>query len=153
MEGSATQPMRRTAVAAAVELARREPGTVLAALLGLHLVVWTLLPFLVCPNLQLDLADELALGKEWQLGYWKHPSLPWWTADLVFRLAGDPRAVYLLGPLATVTCFYGVWLLAREVVGELAALIAVVVLEGTQFYNFSAVKFNHDVLLLPFWVF
>jgi hypothetical protein len=153
MDFSAAQSTRGSALAVAVAFARREPATVLAALLGLHLLVWTLLPFLVCPNLQLDLVDELALGKEWQLGYWKHPSLPWWAADLVFRLVGDPRAVYLLGPLAVVICFYGIWLLAREVVGEFEALIAVAVLEGTQFYNFSAVKFNHDVLLLPFWVF
>ena len=41
-----------------------------------------MLPILVCANLQLDLAEDLALGKEWQLGYWKHPPLPWWLADL-----------------------------------------------------------------------
>src|SRR5262249_7573409 len=113
-----------------VVAARRRPGRVLAWVLGLHLVVWTLLPVLLCPNLQLDLVEDLAMGKEWQLGYWKHPPLPWWMADLVYRLVGDVSAVYVLGPLAAVICFYGVWLLAREVIGEFEGLIAVLALEG-----------------------
>jgi hypothetical protein len=47
---------------------------VLAPVLGLPLFVDDH-PILICPNLQLDLVDDLALGKEWQLGYWKHPPL------------------------------------------------------------------------------
>src|SRR5437764_8947098 len=105
-----------------VAFARRRPGAVLLSVLALHLAIWTLLPILLCPNLQLDLVEDLAMGKEWQLGYWKHPPLPWWTADLVYRLVGDVNAVYVLGPLAAVICFYGVWLLAREAVGEFEGL-------------------------------
>jgi 4-amino-4-deoxy-L-arabinose transferase-like glycosyltransferase len=111
------------------------------------------LPILVTPNLQLDLVEDLALGKEWQLGYWKHPPLPWWLADALYRATGDLDAIYLLGPLAAVVCFYGVWLLAREMVGAFEALIAVLVLEGIHFYNFSVVKFAHDQMQLPFWAF
>src|SRR6185312_11387358 len=83
-----------------IDLARREPGRCLAVVLILHLVVWTALPTLLSHNLQLDLAEDLALGKEWQLGYWKHPPLPWWLADLTYRTVGDVHAVYLLGPLS-----------------------------------------------------
>ena len=36
----------------------------------------------------------------------------------LYRLTGSIDAVYVLGPLAAVLCFYGVWLLAREVTGE-----------------------------------
>src|SRR5262245_15643625 len=136
-----------------VALARRRPGTVLMSLLALHLVVWTILPIVTCPNLQLDLAEDLALGKEWQLGYWKHPPLPWWIADLSYRLTGTVDALYLLGPLAAVICFYAVFKLAREVTDELTALIAVLALEGMHYYNFSAVKFAHDQVQLPFWAF
>src|SRR5262252_5895669 len=136
-----------------VAFARRRPGTVLMAVLVTHLAVWTALPILTCPNLQLDLAEDLALGKEWQLGYWKHPPLPWWTADLLYRLTGQLDAIYVLGPLAAVACFYAVWLLAREVTSERHALIAVLALEAIHFYNFSVVKFAHDQMQLPFWAF
>ena len=68
---------------------------VLAWLLGFQLVVWTLVPALISANLQLDLVEGLALGKEWQLGYWKHPPLPWWVTDLAYRLTGhDRRGLY-----------------------------------------------------------
>src|SRR5437016_10384445 len=83
-------------LSALLDLAVRAPGKVLAAVLALHLAVWTLLPIWVCPNLQLDLAEDLALGREWQLGYWKHPPLPWWIADLVYRLTGTIDSVYVL---------------------------------------------------------
>jgi dolichyl-phosphate-mannose-protein mannosyltransferase len=153
MKDSVAPSARGRGFAAVVDYARREPGAALGMVLGAHLLVWTLLPILVCPNLQLDLVEDLALGKEWQLGYWKHPPLPWWTADLIYSLTGRLDAIYLLGPLAAVVCFYGIWLLAREVVGPLQALIAVLVLEGVHFYSFSVVKFAHDQMQLPFWAF
>src|SRR6476659_3926838 len=93
----------------ALDFARRRPGTVLAWVFGLHLLVWTILPILVCDNLQLDLAEDLALGKEWQLGYWKHPPLPWLIADLLYRATGSINSVYVLGPLSAAFCFYGVF--------------------------------------------
>lgn len=138
-------------IARIIEFARREPGRVLAIVFGLHLILWTVLPSLVSRNLQLDIVEGLALGREWQLGYWKHPPLPWWMADLAFRIFGDVRVVYVLGPLATVVTMYAVWRLGREVVGPQKALIAVLAIEGLHFFNFSAVKFNHDVMQLPFW--
>ena len=134
-----------------IDAARREPSRCLAVVLILHVVIWTVLPALLSHNLQLDLAEDLALGKEWQLGYWKHPPLPWWLADLVYRASGDVRAIYLLGPLAAAICMYLVWLLGREVVGGFQALIAVLALEGIHFFNFSVPKFAHDQMQLPFW--
>jgi Dolichyl-phosphate-mannose-protein mannosyltransferase len=136
---------------AAVDFARRRPGETIAAVLCAHLVVWTALPFLLQNNLELDLVEDLALGKEWQLGYWKHPPLPWWIADAAYRLLGDVRVVYLLGPLAAVACMYVVWRLAREVVAPEMALTAVLALEGIHYFNFSVMKFAHDQCQLPFW--
>lgn len=135
----------------AIGYARRQPGAALAWVLGAHLVVWTLVPILTCPNLQLDLVEDLALGKEWQLGYWKHPPLPWWLADALYRATGDVHSVYLLGPLCAVLAMYFVWRLAREVTDPVSALIAVLALEGLHFFNFSVVKFAHDQMQLPFW--
>jgi hypothetical protein len=153
MERAFSAPKLANGSAGLVGLAMRTPHRVVAWLLGLHLVVWTVLPILVCPNLQIDLAEGLALGREWQLGYWKHPPLPWWIDDIAYRLSGQIDSLYVLGPLASVLCLYGVWLLAREVVDETTALVAVVLLEGIHFYNFSAVKFAHDQVQLPFWAF
>ena len=134
-----------------LDTARRAPGTCLAVVLVLHVVIWTALPALLSHNLQLDLIEDLALGREWQLGYWKHPPLPWWLADAVYRLSGDVHAVYILGPLSAAVCMYVVWLLGRDIVGSFQALIAVLALEGIHFFNFSVPKFAHDQMQLPFW--
>jgi hypothetical protein len=151
--GMANDGPARRALMTAVVYARNAPGRVLAAILAVHFVLWTVIPILVCPNLQLDLVDDLALGREWQLGYWKHPPLPWWLAEVLHRLTGSIDSVYVLGPLAAVLCLYGVYLLARDIVGPLQALLAVLALEGIHFYNFSVVKFAHDQAQLPFWAF
>ncbi|EJW10409.1 putative 4-amino-4-deoxy-L-arabinose transferase [Rhodovulum sp. PH10] len=143
-----TKPSRLSAL---VEFARKEPFDVLAVVLLVHLGVWTLMPALLNANLQLDLAEDLALGKEWQLVYWKHPPLPWWIADAAYRLTGDVQVVYLLGPLAAVVAMWAVWRLGREIVGPFGALVAVLTLEGLHFFNFSVVKFAHDQCQLPFW--
>lgn len=138
-------------LASAVDAARRFPGRVLIAVLAAHLVIWTLLPIPLSPNLQLDLAEGLALGKEWQIGYWKHPPLPWWATDLIYRITGSIYSVYALGPLAAVLCMLGVYFLARDILGPVQALIPVLALEGIHYYNFSAVKFAHDQMQLPIW--
>jgi hypothetical protein len=151
MEQSIAQRKQSSGIARMIPFACREPGRACAALIGVHLVLWTALPALVCRNLQLDLAEGLALGKEWQLGYWKLPPLPWWVDDLAYRAAGDVRILYLLGPLACVTAFYAVWRLGCRIASPQIALLAVVMLEGVHFFNFTAVKFNHDVMQLPLW--
>ncbi len=147
----ASVPARGKFLDRALVAAQVRPGRVIAWVLGLHVVVWTLLPILLGGNLQLDVVEGLALGKEWQLGYFKHPPLPWWLADLSYRLTGEVRAVALLGPLASAACIYVVWRFAREMVDERRALIAALALEGLHFLSISGIKFNHDVLQLPFW--
>lgn len=134
-----------------VDFARREPFDVLVIVLVLHVFVWTLMPALLNANLQLDLAEDLALGKEWQLVYWKHPPLPWWIAAGLYQLTGDVRMVYLLGPLSAAVAMWAVWRLGKDIVGGFPALLAVLALEGLHFFNFSVVKFAHDQCQLPFW--
>src|SRR5262245_61498312 len=102
---------------ALVDTARREPGKCLAVVRVLHVVRWTALPALLSHTRQLDLIEDLALGREWQLGYWKHPPLPWWLADLAYSIVGDVRVVYLLGPLSAAVCMYAVWLTGRDIAG------------------------------------
>ncbi|MTW19135.1 hypothetical protein GJ689_23325 [Rhodoplanes serenus] len=142
---------KRSVLGRLVDFARREPGEVLAIVLVLHVLMWTFLPALLNANLQLDLAEDLALGKEWQLVYWKHPPLPWWLAAGLYELTGDVRSVYLLGSLSATITMAVLWRLGRDIVGAFPALLAVLALEGLHFLNFSAVKFAHDQCQLPFW--
>src|SRR6185437_5347950 len=122
------------------------PGRALAAVLALHAAVWTLLPALLYPNLPLDLIEALMYGREWQLGYDKLPPLPWWLVEIAYQTVGHDFAYYLLAEIAVVAGFALVFLTARPLVGGLGALVAVLIADGLHYFNYTAAKFNHDVI-------
>jgi Dolichyl-phosphate-mannose-protein mannosyltransferase len=127
------------------------PGRAFAAFIGLHVAVWTALPALLYPNLPLDLIEALVYGREWQLGYDKLPPLPWWLVQITYQLVGHDFAYYLLAQVTVAAAFAIVWTAARPLVGALGALVAVLIVDGLHYVNFTAAKFNHDVIQLPFW--
>ncbi|MGB8142568.1 MAG: glycosyltransferase family 39 protein [Pseudolabrys sp.] len=123
----------------------------MAAILFLHAVVWTALPSLLYANLPLDLIEALTYGREWQLGYDKLPPLPWWLVEIAYRLFGHDFAYYLLAQIAVVAALWLIWLTARPLAGPLGALVAVLIVDGLHYLNYTSTKFNHDVVQLPFW--
>jgi 4-amino-4-deoxy-L-arabinose transferase-like glycosyltransferase len=127
------------------------PAQALGAILLLHAAVWTVLPTILYANLPLDLIEALTYGREWQLGYDKLPPLPWWLVEIVYRLVGHDFAYYLLAQIAVIAALWLVWLTARPIVGPLGALAAVLIVDGLHYLNFTAAKFNHDVIQLPLW--
>jgi 4-amino-4-deoxy-L-arabinose transferase-like glycosyltransferase len=127
------------------------PRAAFAAFLVLHALVWTLLPTLLYANLPLDLIEALTYGREWQLGYDKLPPLPWWLVEIMYRLFGTDAAYYGLAQLAVTVAFAAVWMTALPLVGARRALIAVLIVDGLHYFQFTAVKFNHDVIQLPLW--
>jgi 4-amino-4-deoxy-L-arabinose transferase-like glycosyltransferase len=132
-------------------LLERRPQRALAAILAVHLVVWTALPTLLYPNLPLDLIEALTYGREWQLGHDKLPPLPWWLVEIAYRLIGHDVAYYALAQVAVVGSLYLIWVMARPLVGGVGALAAVLVLDGLHYFHYTAAKFNHDVIQLPLW--
>src|SRR5471030_803761 len=127
------------------------PGTVFAAFLVLHALLWTLLPAVLYPNLPLDLIEALTYGREWQLGYDKLPPLPWWLVEIVYRIFGHDLFYYALAQTAVIAAFAFIWKTARPLVGPLGALVALLIVDGLHYVHFTAAKFNHDVIQLPFW--
>src|ERR1700747_3501360 len=94
----------------------RPPQAAFAVFLALHVLVWTILPAVLYPNLPLDLIEALTYGREWQLGYDKLPPLPWWLVEITYRLVGHDFAYYLLAQIAVVAALWLVWLTARPIV-------------------------------------
>jgi Dolichyl-phosphate-mannose-protein mannosyltransferase len=130
---------------------KAHPGRAFAGFAALHAAVWTALPSLLYPNLPLDLIEALMYGREWQLGYDKLPPLPWWLVEIAYRLVGHDFAYYLLAEIAVVVAFAFVFLAARPLVGGVGALVTVLIVDGLHYVNYTAAKFNHDVIQLPFW--
>lgn len=134
-----------------VSVIERRPATALAVFLAVHAAVWTLLPTLLYPNLPLDLIEALTYGREWQLGYDKLPPLPWWMVEAAYRAVGHDVAYYGLAQGAVVAALVTVWATARPVVGPVGAFCTVLIVDGLHYLNYTAAKFNHDVIQLPFW--
>ena len=128
-----------------------QPRQAFAAFLTLHFAVWTALPSLLYLNLPLDLIEALTYGREWQLGYDKLPPLPWWLVEIMHRAFNTDAAYYALAQAVVIVAFIAVWATARKLVGATGALIAVLIIDGMHYLQYTAVKFNHDVIQLPFW--
>ncbi|HTS42300.1 MAG TPA: glycosyltransferase family 39 protein [Xanthobacteraceae bacterium] len=129
----------------------QRPGAAFAVFLALHFVVWTALPAALYPNLPLDLIEALTYGREWQLGYDKLPPLPWWLVEITYRVFGPDLFYYVLAQSVVVAAFALVWKTARPLVGPVGALVSLLIVDGLHYLHFTAAKFNHDVIQLPFW--
>ena len=130
---------------------RRHPTRIFVAFLVIHAAVWTALPTLYFINLPLDLIEGLLYGREWQWGYDKLPPLPWWMLEATYRIFGPDLFFYALSQATVVAAFALIWVMARQLVGPVGALVAVLLIDGLHYFTFTAPKFNHDVIQLPFW--
>jgi Dolichyl-phosphate-mannose-protein mannosyltransferase len=118
---------------------------------AVHAAIWTILPFALYPNLPLDIIEALTYGREWQLGYDKLPPLPWWLVEIAYRTFDSDIAYYALGQLSVLAAFAAVWAVMLRIATPAAAAASVLIIDGLHFFNFTAPKFNHDVIQLPFW--
>jgi hypothetical protein len=117
-----------------------------------HALLWTLLPVLTQPNAPLDTLEMIYWGHEWQPGYYKHPPLPAWLAEFACSLStNDVWPTYVLCQLATLGCFWGAFQIGREMRGNATGLLAVALLEGCYYYNFTTTEFNNNVTSRVWW--
>lgn len=116
-----------------------------------QVVIWTLVPYYIAISLPLDVvSDMLGWGHEWQLGYFKHPPLPSWLAELFFDAMGN-MGPFLLSQLAiAVTCLF-VLALGRETMGERKAAIGTMLLVGVYYFSVPSAEWNHNVAQMPAW--
>src|ERR1043166_7132400 len=113
------------------DIIQQHPTRTFVAFLALHAVVWTALPALFFVNLPLDLIEGLVYGREWQLGYDKLPPLPWWMLEATFRAFGPDLFFYALSQLSVITAFALIWVMARQLVGPVGALVAILIICGS----------------------
>lgn len=125
-------------------------GQLAALLLLAHGLLWTLLPTALNRNLPLDVVEALAWGREWQWGYYKHPPLSGWMADLM-RFGPHDASLYLLSQLMVSGALWANWLLGRELLGSRLATLGLMAMSGIHYVSYSGVEFNANVVLFPLW--
>ena len=129
----------------------RNPPAAFTIFVFVHVALWTIVPALLQRNCS-SAIEGVAYGRDWQLGCWKHPPLPWLLMDLTHQVFGTWLwPFFLLGQLATAVAFWAPWRLGRELFTPLEAFVAVVILDGNIEYSFNTTAFNHHILELPFF--
>jgi 4-amino-4-deoxy-L-arabinose transferase-like glycosyltransferase len=116
-----------------------------------QVVIWTLVPYFIAISLPLDVvSDGLGWGHEWQLGYFKHPPIPPWLAELSFDAMGD-LGPFLLSQLAIAVTGLFVFALGRDMMGERKAAIGTILLAGVYYFSVPSAEWNHNVAQMPAW--
>ena len=135
-----------------IELIRARPRLAVWIVVLFQAALWLILPLLLYGSPPGELPMVLAYGREYQVGTDFGPPLAFWLADIAFRAAGNHMfGVYLLAQLCFLVTFWGLYLLARAVVGGQQAVIAVLLTVTIAAFGAPGVEFGPMVLACPIW--
>lgn len=108
---------------------------------------------LTLPGFYLDTYDMFAFGQGWQLGYWKHPPLPAWLAEIGFVATGGwPQSQSVLAVGAAGLTLVYLFRLTRDIRGAQWALVAVALSMVNYYLTRPIETLNHNIVQLPLWV-
>ncbi|KZL26980.1 glycosyltransferase family 39 protein [Pseudovibrio sp. Ad37] len=117
-----------------------------------HAAIYTAASTLVASNLPLDAVESLYWGKEWQLGYFKHPPMSAWMIDAVVQLFGRADwVIFAAAEACTILAVLPVVLIVRERFSAKAGGYTVLAAFLSHFTTLSAVEYNVNMGFLPFW--
>jgi len=130
-----------------------KPNKIIFYLLTVHLLVWTLIPYISNNNLPRDTIEALAWGSNLEWGFDKHPPFSAFAVEIFYKIFGNKDwAYYLLSQIFVITAFFTVYKFSEDFFNNKKfALLSVFLLEGIYFYNFTTPEFNVNVAQLPFW--
>ena len=133
--------------------AKINANKILTVFLLSHFAIWVLVPSITNHNLPLDTIEALAWGSNLDWGFNKHPPLSAFAVEVFYQIFGSQDwAYYFLSQISVVTSFFVVWKFSEYFFqNKIYSLIAVLLLEGIYFYNYTTPEFNVYVCELPFW--
>jgi 4-amino-4-deoxy-L-arabinose transferase-like glycosyltransferase len=135
-----------------IDPARRE-RCVLASLAG-YLLLWTIYGTIAksSQGLHYDMTEVIAWSRDLSLGYLKHPPLAAgivWAWFSVFPVA--EWSYYLLAMLMPTIALWFAWRLSADYLDVEKRVVALALLTFIPFFNFHALKFNVNTVLMPVW--
>ncbi len=149
--GSATQ-LADNLLSPLSDGARRERNVVL--LLIIYVLLWTAYGVLAkgSQDVHVDMSEQFMLARELALGYPKHPPLTMLIVRLWFgAFPVTDWAYYLLAAANAGVALWIAWrLCARFLEGD-KQVLGLALLTLVPFFNFHALKFNPNTVLMPLW--
>jgi 4-amino-4-deoxy-L-arabinose transferase-like glycosyltransferase len=132
--------------------ARRE-RTVAAALVA-YVALWTLYGILAkdSQDIHSDMSEQFALSREFAWGYPKHPPLGMAVVRVWFTVFPTADWAYYLLAMATAgLALWIAWRLSARFLDDEKRAVGLALLTLVPFFNFHALKFNQNTVLLPLW--
>lgn len=126
----------------------------MALLLAGYAAVWALYGAIAksSQDIHFDMGELAAWSHEVTLGTPKHPPLAAWLVRLWFdAMPAEPWAYYLLAVILATVGLWIAWHVAARYLTAEKRVIGLVLLTFLPFYNFHALKFNANTVLIPFW--
>ena len=133
--------------------AKINANKILTVFLLSHFAIWVLVPSITNHNLPLDTIEALAWGSNLDWGFNKHPPLSAFAVEVFYQIFGSQDwAYYFLSQIFVITSFFVVWKFSEYFFqNKIYSLIAILLLEGIYFYNYTTPEFNVYVCELAFW--
>jgi len=141
-------------IAAIADPDRRDRAVPL--LLAVYVLLWTIYAVVAkgSQDVHFDMAEAVVWSHEALLGTPKHPPLSGWLAGAWFGLF--PRQDWAFYLLAMTSVGIALWFAWRLMLGYLSGdklVVGLVLLMLVPFFNFQALKYNANSVMIPLWAF
>jgi 4-amino-4-deoxy-L-arabinose transferase-like glycosyltransferase len=122
--------------------------------LAAYVVVWTVYGTIAkaAQGLHPDMVEVVAWSRDLSLGYLKHPPLAAWLVAgwfAVFPVAA--WSYYLLAMLMPALALWFAWKLSADYLDIEKRVVGLLLLTLVPFFNFHALKYNVNTVLMPLW--
>ena len=131
---------------------RRERNALLVLLV--YVALWTFYGAVAkgAQDIHADMSEQFALARELAFGYPKHPPLTMLIVRFWFAvLPATDWAYYLLAMANAALALWIAWLLSARFLARDKQVVGLALLTFIPFFNFHALKFNSNTVLMPVW--
>ncbi|MDD4817353.1 MAG: glycosyltransferase family 39 protein [Victivallaceae bacterium] len=116
------------------------------------MAVWSLLPAFCVGNVFVDVAENVAWGMHFQLGYDKNPYFGAWLTYWFYNIWKTELFSYVLSQFFVFMSLVAMWRLSRRIFRSgFHSLVAVLLMLTIPFFSHSACEFNDDVIEIGLW--
>lgn len=112
--------------------------------------LWIIIPSILSSSFPLDVPEGIYWGKEFQLGYYKHPPLSSWVLYSFYSIFGS-FGPYILSQICIGLTAFFVYLLGKNIVSKEKAFYSGILVLAIFYYTWPSIEFNHNVAQMPIW--
>ena len=124
------------------------------ATLAAYLFLWTLYAIIAksSQDIHVDMAELIVWSRDLAFGFRKHPPLAAFIINLWFHIFPIAAwAYYLLSALVATLALWIAWHLFADYLDAEKRVVGVALLTFIPFFNFLALTFNVNTILMPLW--